>query len=404
MTTLRPHSRLRERGISLIEALVAMGVMAFGMLAVVGLQVTLRANSDVAKQRAEAVRIAQGEVEHWRAFTRIPHLDAFTTSYDDLISDAPPAYVGINATYQTTRTITTTGSPPFKTLFVQVAWKDRADQDQSVQLSTAIAGTPPELVGTLALPPSGIPARQPLGRNPAIPVLAKDFGDRSGFVPPQPGGGTVTWVFNNTTGLIVGVCAAAGVANSSLLTIDIINSCDATTRQLLSGYVRFASTAALHVPASEARSPGGLAMNLHLTLTPGPTSAAVVLSSTCFDDAATVAGAAVPGAAVSYYCAIVSSASKTWAGRSRIDPLAGGWTISNAGAPNFTVCRYTPLANDGGAGSKNVDHPLNYTEAGSAAGAALTNQNFLVITAADGCAPYTGTRTHQDGTAAYDNP
>ena len=45
-----------QRGISLVEALVAMLVMSFGMLAIVGLQATLRLNADVAKQRAEAVR------------------------------------------------------------------------------------------------------------------------------------------------------------------------------------------------------------------------------------------------------------------------------------------------------------------------------------------------------------
>ncbi len=57
----------RQRGISLIEAVVALAVMAFGMLAFVGLQSSLRFNGDVAKQRAEAVRIAQEAIEQWRA-------------------------------------------------------------------------------------------------------------------------------------------------------------------------------------------------------------------------------------------------------------------------------------------------------------------------------------------------
>ena len=54
---------------SLVEAIVAMAVMAFGMMAIVGLQTTLRANSDVAKQRSEAVRIAEEAIETARAFS-----------------------------------------------------------------------------------------------------------------------------------------------------------------------------------------------------------------------------------------------------------------------------------------------------------------------------------------------
>ena len=46
-----------------------MAVMAFGMMAIVGLQTTLRLNSDIAKQRSEAVRIAEEAIEEWRAFS-----------------------------------------------------------------------------------------------------------------------------------------------------------------------------------------------------------------------------------------------------------------------------------------------------------------------------------------------
>ena len=50
--------RSRSQGVSLFEALVALAVMAFGILGIVGLQMSLRQNADVSKQRAEAVRIA----------------------------------------------------------------------------------------------------------------------------------------------------------------------------------------------------------------------------------------------------------------------------------------------------------------------------------------------------------
>ena len=60
--------RRRIRGVSLVEALVALAVMSIGMLALVGVQSTMRLNSDLAKQRTEATRIASEEIERMRSF------------------------------------------------------------------------------------------------------------------------------------------------------------------------------------------------------------------------------------------------------------------------------------------------------------------------------------------------
>ena len=118
---------------------------------------------------------------------------------------------------------------------------------------------------------------------------------------------------------------------------------------------------------------------------------------------------------VAYFCAVSSNASYTGSGRTRIKPLGFGvgapWVIAAADAVNYKVCRYTPLASD--VAVKNSDHPLDYTVLGSRPKAALTNQNFLVISAAHTCptdvaAPgdfiNSNTRLHQDGSAAFNNP
>ena len=178
-------TRLRQRGVSLVEALVAMGVMAFGMLAVVGLQVTLRTNGDVSKQRAEAVRIAQQSIEDWRAFVAIEATPG-VVDYEDLVSDGPTNIAGINATYARTRTFTVWpgGSPPMKTLAVAITWDDRNGQPQTVQLNSVIAGIAPDLAGSLAVPANGVAGRSRQGRNKTIPTLAKDLGNGTSAIKP----------------------------------------------------------------------------------------------------------------------------------------------------------------------------------------------------------------------------
>ena len=63
--------RSTARGFTLIEALIALLVLSFGMLAIAGFQVTLTRNSDLAKQRTEATRLAQQKVESLRSYGQV---------------------------------------------------------------------------------------------------------------------------------------------------------------------------------------------------------------------------------------------------------------------------------------------------------------------------------------------
>lgn len=69
MTAGRPHVRARSRGVSLIEAVVALAVMGFGMLGIAAMQSSLRQNSDIARQRAEAARLASEAIEAMRSYS-----------------------------------------------------------------------------------------------------------------------------------------------------------------------------------------------------------------------------------------------------------------------------------------------------------------------------------------------
>ena len=168
-----------SRGVSMVEAMVALAVMAFGMLAVVGVQSTLRLNADIAKQRSEATRIAQEKLDEWRSFTVIdtvppPGQTAWSAIAND-VSTVP----GSNATYEVRREVVVTADPPAKVVRVTVSWSDRAaadanDKNQRVVLASSIAAAAPGLSGTLAVRPgtASVGARAAAVQAPSIDPCA----------------------------------------------------------------------------------------------------------------------------------------------------------------------------------------------------------------------------------------
>src|SRR5580765_7224250 len=83
---MHTSSSRRQRGITLIEALIGFAVLALGMLAIARVQTHLRLNAELARDRSEAVRLAQEELESLRAFavltgpTGTPSFDAIASA------------------------------------------------------------------------------------------------------------------------------------------------------------------------------------------------------------------------------------------------------------------------------------------------------------------------------------
>ncbi len=415
-----------QRGVSLIEAIVAMGVMAFGMLALVGVQATLRGSGDLARQRTEAMRIAQETMESYRAYAalagtagQIDFTEITTLTRTALVATGTALEGRLNTTFYTTITApTVANSAAMKPVAVAVDWTDRSGMFQAVELRSLIAGVPPELSGSLALPPSRDPFAAPRGRHRNVPLVAFSLPGvgLSVFKPPQGLGGTVAWVFNNVSGLVTGLCTvSAGSTNETFTTVQAescVSGSTATTAQLVSGYVRFAAGDPGAGGNAQAESPTGSIFNLNIRL--NLTSSGHPQNPDCFDDATAVDTEAALRREVAYYCLVYSNSAGTWSGRTRVRarPFASSldWDIgTNTGERK--VCRYTPLSAD--IGTRNVDHPLDYTESGSAAGSGLSNQNFLVIENTFNCPTETqvagdlfnsNTRLHQDDSSTYDNP
>lgn len=260
MNTVRPPVRraaMRQRGVSLLEALIALVVLAFGMLTFVALQTQLRLSSDVSKQRSEAVRIAQEDLENFRAYGKLTTATDTTRtgavfSYEEIA--AATAQKGVlassvvqttNASYVVARTITASAVAEMKDVAVTVSWTDRNGATQQVTLRTTILESDPALAASLAIAPDGSPVRNALDRDIQVPLPAKNLGDGTSVIKPSSGS-TVAYVFSNDTGLVTRRCDAVGNAaittnqftSSTLTSAGCVDIADGA--YLVSGFIRFA--------------------------------------------------------------------------------------------------------------------------------------------------------------------
>lgn len=226
-----------QRGFSIIEALIAGLVLSFGTLALVGVQVALTRNADVAKQRTEATRLAQERMEQLRAFASNATLTG-VSSYQDLITGQDtPTPSTTTAVYNTTYTrdwdIRALGADVHREISVRVSWIDRNAGAQSVRMTSVVSKTDYSLVGTIMsnIGRSGYPGvvRQ---RNNNVPFPAFDIGnDKSRYQWP---GSTIWYVFDNNTANVEWRCTNQPTNGSTLSTT---TGCTQILAYVLAGYL-----------------------------------------------------------------------------------------------------------------------------------------------------------------------
>lgn len=130
------------KGFTLIEALIALVILATGLLALAKMQGDVLEGSGQTKARSEALKYAQQKIEELRAF-------ADETAYANMDNGAD-APAGTNAVFSRSWTVTPAASLNYKTMTVDVAWTDK-DGNQSVQLNSFIAKTNPAKSGGLLI-------------------------------------------------------------------------------------------------------------------------------------------------------------------------------------------------------------------------------------------------------------
>lgn len=269
MKRVHIQRRTTQAGFTLIEALIALVVMAVGMLALGGMQIAMNRNSDVAKQRSEAVRLAQLKLEELRSYDGLA-TGTFTYAADVVSSPAdeticPTCAAPLDSTTNTTFTRSWTvtrndgvtpavATDPQKWIDVRVAWTDRSGQAQEVRLKSVIARNDPFSLGGLLAGQARSKVRYPKNRNVNIPYPAISLpGGLSSF---KPLASAPNYVFDNTTGHVVGYCNDAAIANSistdTALSFSgtVTSGCTAAAGYLLSGFVSFKTTGAAATAAN----------------------------------------------------------------------------------------------------------------------------------------------------------
>lgn len=228
------------RGFSLIEALVALLVVAFGMMGIAAFHFTLSRSADLAKQRTEATRIAEREIDRLRSFVQTAPdgntADGRLTYAEDLaVGTVNLAQVqGENATFRPQRVISLpTGAVPtagetYRWVTMIVNWLDRTGTDQQVALSTTISSNGVADLGPLGAGRNAGNTLRPKNRNINIPYPAVNLAGnlQSAFIPPP---GNVIYVFNNVTGNVVASCSAAAVNISTYAAVAASRTVTVTT-------------------------------------------------------------------------------------------------------------------------------------------------------------------------------
>ena len=387
-----PSTRTRQIGVSLLEALFSLLVLSVGVAATGRLHRHLETHADIARQRSEAVRLAQEDLEAAHL------LGAPPASSERSVQDS--AALRLNTVFELTRQIDAgdPGAAPFRPATVAVTWRARDGSTQQTVLASAFTAQDPAFSGALTLIASAQAGAA--GRSSAIPPAVHAIDDRRSAFKPTPGA-TVAFVVDNASAQVVEQCTDVPTeVRSADLRAEHLTHCTEFKALLLSGVVRF----------SGANPPDALRANdtpLALALSVGLPGMLAPASPWCHAEARktvvyraadgvhreAVAMDATPASLAAtdwhdtgerytaYRCVVAAAGDPPrWSGQSTVVPL--GWEIGSAPAQR-KVCRYVNDSDASGAIDRNDEHPSVYRQVDRA----LLQQNFLVIRGDLDCPP-----------------
>jgi type II secretory pathway pseudopilin PulG len=168
-----------QKGTSLLEVMLTLAVVGFGILGILYLQGDLSSGSAANKQKAEAIKLAEGKIEDIRNYYRYANDGSTTTVFsgnlqanydyaeaDACADDAPgeptivapftklrsDTFQGENACYRITSALGYAATENTIDAYVIASWTNRRNELQEVKASTSISFNPAQLVASTLFP------------------------------------------------------------------------------------------------------------------------------------------------------------------------------------------------------------------------------------------------------------
>lgn len=157
------HNVKKQKGAGLLEIMVTLAVVAFGVVGIIYLQGEFSTQSANNKARVEAIAYAEEKIEAIRSYAASPeaaYFDAsFITGLATSFDATPESLSGTNADFTRVTQITDDTE-----ITVTVSWTDRNSQSQSIEVKTDISWESPGLAASILtasdsetyMPPTGI--------------------------------------------------------------------------------------------------------------------------------------------------------------------------------------------------------------------------------------------------------
>ncbi|MDO9371219.1 MAG: prepilin-type N-terminal cleavage/methylation domain-containing protein [Gammaproteobacteria bacterium] len=152
MTPMSTYTR--QTGFSLVETLIAIVVLAVGLISMARFQGAVLQDSSLAKARTEATTQGETKIDQLRVFANINGYNAIVAGTDTVTA----ATAGSNTAYTRAWTVTDDVVTPHKLLTMQVTWPDKQGNvtpDTTATLATIIGEIDPRVGGNPLTPRTG---------------------------------------------------------------------------------------------------------------------------------------------------------------------------------------------------------------------------------------------------------
>lgn len=365
-----PNLSKRTHGFTLIEVLIALAVMGFGLIGIARFQVTMIQDSGFVREQTIAMRLAESKIEELRAFKALSD-SVGLPSYEGIASGTETIQPANDTSVFTVSWTVDRQSPAagdFKEVRVTVSWTDARGALRTIETGSIIAADDPRqlahVLQAFTLPDAPV---QPFDRVLRVPLQAEKLNEETSVYSP-PGEDGVTLQLSNISGEVI------GISGSSAITFPDPAEPDKAF-YLLSGYIGF-GTSPLTPPVTP-ESDIRLGLTGHAG-NPAP-------NHVCWDDSHLSATDKAFSGYITYNCVVESQFltddnQPGWSGvmRLKLGDTASepyGWGTSNTSAK---VCRYALT-------------PANYQNITET----LSGQNYLIVRGNANCP--LGTTVFQPG-------